>query len=111
MLLSLYLTFGEENAQRLLYMLHEMPTGERKFRTLEQWLLRLASDRLAKHPAVTVAMRALCSRPYVSASAIANKTGYSQRHFIEIFRNEVGLTPKRFHRLQRFRKVIEAVRN
>ena len=100
---------GEENAQRLLCMLHEAPTGKSKFRILEQWLLQLAGNRLQNHPAVTFAMRAFCSGPYGSSAEIADKTGYSQRHFIEIFRNEVGLTPKRFRRLYRFRKVIEAV--
>jgi len=100
---------GERNAQQLLSMLYEAPTGERKFRVLEQWLLQLAGDRLQKHPAVTFAMRAFCSGPYGSAAEIADKTGYSQRHFIELFRNEVGLKPKQFHRLYRFRKVIDAV--
>lgn len=103
--------WGEEDAQRLLCMLHETPTGESKFRILEQWLLRIADGRLRNHPAVTSGMRAFCSDAYRSASEVADKTGYSQRHFIEIFRNEVGLTPKRFHRLYRFRKVIKAVQH
>jgi AraC-like DNA-binding protein len=101
--------WGEREAQRLLSELHETPTGEGKFRILEQWLLRLAGQRLEKHPAVTFAMRAFCSGPHGSASAVADKTGYSQRHFIELFRNEVGLTPKLFQRLHRFRTVIDTV--
>jgi len=107
--ISLSDLWGEQDAQRLLCMLHETQTGEEKFRILEQWLLRLAGDRLQTHPAVTFAMRAFCSGPYGSSAEIADKTGYSHRHFIELFRNEVGLTPKRFHRLYRFRKVVEAV--
>ena len=102
--------WGEENAQRLLCMLHETPTGEGKFRILERWLLRLAANGFESHPVVTFAMRAFCSGPYGSAAEIAEKVGYSQRHFIEIFRNQVSITPKRFHRLYRFRKVIERVR-
>jgi len=113
--ISLSDLWGERDAQRLLSMLHEVPTGKGKFQVLEQWLLQLAGDRLQKHPAVTFAMRAFCSGPagpagpYGSAGEIAHKTGYSQRHFIDLFRNEVGLKPKQFHRLYRFRKVIEAV--
>ena len=113
--ISLSDLWGERDAQRLLSMLHEVPTGKGKFQVLEQWLLQLAGDRLQKHPAVTFAMRAFCSGPagpagpYGSAGEIAHKTGYSQRHFIDLFRNEVGLRPKQFHRLYRFRKVIEAV--
>ena len=101
---------GEANAQRLLCMLQDTPTGEGKFWILEQWLLRLAARGFESHPVVTFAMRAFSSGPYGSAAEIAGKTGYSQRHFIEIFRNQVGMTPKRFHRLYRFRKVIERVR-
>ena len=101
--------WGERNAQRLLSELHEAPGAQRKFRLLEQWLIERATDRLRKHPAVTFAMRAFCSGPFGSTAQIADKTGYSQRHFIELFRNEVGLRPKQFRRLYRFRSVIEAV--
>lgn len=101
--------WGEPNAERLLSELHEAPGAERKFRLLEQWLMRLAADRLYKHPAVSFALRAFCSGPFGSTAQIADMTGYSQRHFIELFRNEVGLRPKQFQRLYRFRRVLEAV--
>jgi AraC-like DNA-binding protein len=110
--ISLSDLWGERDAQRLLSMLDEAPTGKGKFRILERWLLQLAADRWQKHPAVTFAMRAFCSGPsgsFGSAAEVAHKTGYSQRHFIELFRKEVGLKPKEFHRLYRFRKVIDAV--
>jgi AraC-like DNA-binding protein len=103
--------WGEQDAQRLLCMLHEAPTGEAKFLILERWLMRLGNDRLEKHPAVVFAMREFLSGPFGSAAELADRTGYSQRHFIKLFRKEVGLTPKRFHRLSRFRKVIESVRS
>src|SRR5579883_2110190 len=90
---------GERNAQRLLSELHEAPTRNRKFQVLEQWLMQLARNRWHQHPAVTFAVRAFCSRPFRSTGQIADKTGYSQRHFIELFRKEVGLRPKQFHRL------------
>jgi len=101
--------WGERNAQRLLSELHEAPAPDNKFRVLELWLTQLASNRLKKHPAVTFAMRAFCSGPFGSTAKVVDKTGYSQRHFIELFKNEVGLRPKLFHRLHRFRRVIEAV--
>lgn len=101
--------WGEATAQRFLSELHEATNAGRKFQVLEQWLLRLAGDRLQGNPAVTFAMRAFCSGPFGSTAQIAGRTGYSQRHFIELFRNEVGLRPKQFHRLYRFRRVIEAV--
>jgi AraC-like DNA-binding protein len=76
---------------------------------IEQWLLRLAGDRLRNHPVVTFAMRAFLSGG--SVTQIAQRTGYSHRHFVEIFWSQVGLTSKRFHRLYRFRRVVETVHN
>jgi methylphosphotriester-DNA--protein-cysteine methyltransferase len=101
--------WGESSAENLLSELHDAPSAERRFRVVERWLVRLAADRLQNHPAVTFAMRALRSDPFGSTAEVADRTGYSQRRFIELFRNEVGLRPKQFHRLLRFRKVIAAV--
>ena len=101
--------WGERNAQRLLSELHDVSGAQRKFQVLEQWLTQLGRDRLQRHPAVTFAMRAFCSGSFGSAADVAVKIGYSQRRFIELFRNEVGLRPKQFHRLYRFRSVIGAV--
>jgi Domain of unknown function (DUF6597) len=67
--------WGEEDAQRLLWMLHEAPTAERKFRILERWLLGLAGECLQNHAAVTFAMHVFSSSPYGSASEVADKTG------------------------------------
>jgi len=33
-------------------------------------------------------------------------SGYSHRHFIAVFERETGLTPKRYCRVQRFRKLL-----
>jgi methylphosphotriester-DNA--protein-cysteine methyltransferase len=101
--------WGERNAERLLSELQDAPTAQGKFRAVERWLLKLAGDRLHKHPAVSFAMRAFCSGPFGSTAEVADKTGFSQRRFIELFRNEVGLRPKQFHRLLRFRQVIGGV--
>ncbi|MEQ9405557.1 MAG: AraC family transcriptional regulator [Cyclobacteriaceae bacterium] len=37
---------------------------------------------------------------------ITEKMGYSQKHFIHLFKKHVGLTPKAFQRIQRFQKII-----
>jgi methylphosphotriester-DNA--protein-cysteine methyltransferase len=41
--------------------------------------------------------------------AVAEQIGFSQRRFIELFRNEVGLTPKAFSRVCRFQHVLGQV--
>jgi transcriptional regulator GlxA family with amidase domain len=62
---------------------------------------------LKHHPAVAFALREFQSDPGLfSSERIAKEVNLSQRRFIELFRDEVGMTPKLFCRVQRFQKVI-----
>ena len=56
------------------------------------------------HPAVAAALAGLRESRDVQAMVAAS--GYSHRHFIAVFERETGLTPKRFCRVQRFRKLL-----
>jgi AraC-like DNA-binding protein len=56
------------------------------------------------HPAVAIAL-AGC-RELHGVQAMVAASGYSHRHFIAVFERETGLTPKRFCRVQRFRKLL-----
>ena len=85
-------------------------TPARKFQVIERALLGAARGRFDRHRAVRHAVRALgdASRPRAVAE-IVDEVGMSQRRFIEIFRNQVGVTPKAFSRLRRFQHVLGAV--
>ncbi|HYR85206.1 MAG TPA: helix-turn-helix transcriptional regulator [Terriglobia bacterium] len=99
--------WGETRARHLLCLLHEARTIEMKFQVLENWLLRIADRPLKHHPAVSFAIREFQNNPGLLTSAdVAETVGFSQRRFIELFRNEVGLTPKLFCRVQRFQEVL-----
>ncbi len=39
-------------------------------------------------------------------SGIASDLGLSQKHFIDLFRDRVGLTPKKFCRVRRFQNAL-----
>ncbi|HET7223546.1 MAG TPA: AraC family transcriptional regulator [Rhodanobacteraceae bacterium] len=56
------------------------------------------------HPAVAAALAEFRESQDVHAMVAAS--GYSHRHFIAVFERETGLTPKRFCRMQRFRKLL-----
>lgn len=56
------------------------------------------------HPAVAAALAGLHESSSVETMVAAS--GYSHRHFIAVFERETGLTPKRFCRVQRFRKLL-----
>jgi methylphosphotriester-DNA--protein-cysteine methyltransferase len=101
--------WGEGRACRLLCLLNEAPTVEQKFRTLERWLLGIAKRAFQHHPAVTFALHKFRNEPAISSADVAHRVGFSQRRFIELFRNEVGMTPKLFCRVERFQQVIHAI--
>jgi len=42
---------------------------------------------------------------------VTERIGLSSRRFIEVFRDEVGLTPKLFCRVRRFQQVLHLIRS
>lgn len=95
-----------ELRQRLL----ETKTPDARFRILEAALLARVKYPLAHHPAVAFALEELQSVPCTRAiKEVSERTGLSQRRFIELFRREVGLTPKVFCRIRRFQEVVRLV--
>ena len=80
---------------------------QERLRILEGCLLQQLSRPLERHPVVSFALQQICRPlPPPSISQIVDRTGFSQRHFIQLFSDEVGLTPKLFSRVSRFQKVI-----
>ena len=85
------------------------PTPEAKFAILERALLTAARS-LARHPAVAFALREFRSVPPArSVAEVTSAIGLSPKRFIDRFRDEVGLTPKLFCRVQRFQQVVRRV--
>ena len=102
--------WGEQKACELLCLLHDAATPVLKFQILEKWLIQLATRPPMHHPAVSFALKEFQRDSGSCKSAeMAERVGLSQRRFIQLFRNEVGLTPKLFCRLQRFQEVIKAI--
>jgi AraC-like DNA-binding protein len=84
-------------------------SAEEKFRVLEYCLLEQLAKPLVRHPAVAFALdRFLCRSRPPSVSQLVEQVGFSQRRFIELFSDEVGLTPKLFCRVSRFQKVVQS---
>ena len=88
----------------------ESETSEARFRVLEQTLLARICRPLAHHPAVDLALREFRSAPYIRPiKEVSEEVGLSQRRFIQLFREEVGMTPKLFCRIRRFQEVIRLI--
>ena len=88
----------------------DTPALDARFRILEMALLkRLKPPR--RHPAVVHAIAEFTASPDTARiSAVTRDEGLSSKRFIDLFRNEVGITPKRYCRIRRFRQVLQAVK-
>ena len=59
------------------------------------------------HPAVTFALTAFERAPLTtSVAAVTDAIGLSAKRFIEQFKTEVGMTPKRYCRIRRFQRAV-----
>jgi AraC-like DNA-binding protein len=89
----------------------EAETPQEKFQVLEHCLMEQAFKPLERHHAVDCALglfRNIHTAPAITE--LAEHIGISSRRFIQLFSNEVGLTPKLFSRVQRFQQVLQKIR-
>jgi AraC-like DNA-binding protein len=92
------------------------PTPQAAIGILERDLIARMYRPLLLHPAVAQALRpALLNahrdtlRPPIRIAEIQKQSGYSPRHFIQLFRSSVGLAPKQFYRIQRFSSALTRI--
>jgi AraC-like DNA-binding protein len=81
-----------------------------RFCLLESALLARLSSAKERHYAVPFALDIYGQSGQTKTSLrvrdVARRIGLSQRRFIQVFKAEVGMTPKLFGRVQRFQKVL-----
>ncbi|MEZ5306152.1 MAG: AraC family transcriptional regulator [Pyrinomonadaceae bacterium] len=85
---------------------------ENRFELVESYLLRILGTSIEPNPCVEYAVDSIVNHsPTLSLQDLYTKIGYSQKHFISMFKREVGLTPKKYLRINRFQSIIETVEN
>jgi AraC-like DNA-binding protein len=85
-------------------------TPEAKFDIFERALLgRIGKRPDPPHPAVHFAVGNFRRLPNLAISSVTHQIGLSERRFIQLFAQQVGLTPKLFCRVQRFQKVLRQI--
>jgi AraC-like DNA-binding protein len=98
-------TLWGPSAGRLRERLCEARTSAERFQLLQQALLSRLCHGVEPHYAVAAALEMFGKNPSGPRVREAAKVlGLSQRRFIQVFKAEVGLTPKLFSRIQRFQQ-------
>ncbi|MEO8077992.1 MAG: DUF6597 domain-containing transcriptional factor [Acidobacteriota bacterium] len=98
--------WGPPSVMRLREQLLAATDPESALDVLERSLLSALGDR-GRHPAVAFALAAFNARPSVPRiAAVTDVIGLSPKRFIERFKAEVGVTPKRYCRLLRFQRAV-----
>lgn len=86
-------------------------TIDSMFALAEQYLFAQLVRQLQLHPAVDFARQHFCRAPHMTTVAsVLDRIGLSQRRFIQLFHDQVGLSPKAFCRVRRFQRVLHALK-
>jgi len=106
---SLDLIWGS-TAHTLRDRLRSVNDPARKFEILEVALLDRVNDRVQLNSAVRYALRKFAHRPRIPMVwELAQEAGLSRRRFAQLFREQIGLTPKLYCRLQRFQNTLKQI--
>ncbi len=81
-----------------------------RFQIVEEFLLGKFSSALNLNPCVAFAVGEMTERPdAVSIAKMNDKIGYSQKHFTDMFRKHIGVTPKSYLKIMRFQKAVKSI--
>jgi AraC-like DNA-binding protein len=106
---SLDLIFGSM-ARSLRDRLRAVNDPGERFRVLEAGLLEQRNERLQLSAAVRYALQEFARRPQIPrVRELAHEAGLSRRRFAQLFREQVGLAPKLYCRLQRFQNTLKMI--
>ena len=90
----------------------ETPDISMRFGMIENFLLEKFQSRLILNPCVAFAVGEMIRNPdRLNMARMNDRIGYSQKHFISMFKKQVGLTPKAYLKIMRFQKAINCIEN
>lgn len=87
-----------------------IPEIGRKFQAAENFLLKHFQARFSLNPSVEYALAEIIRLPdQINLARLNQSIGYSQKHFIDMFKRQVGITPKAYLKIIRFQKAINEI--
>jgi AraC-like DNA-binding protein len=97
-----------DGALRLRERLLNTSSLQERFTCVERWLLERLKPRAIIHPAVRWAVDKLAaSGGRMPIEELASQTGFTRKHLGNLFRQQVGLSPKALARVHRFRGALQ----
>ncbi|OAI44297.1 hypothetical protein AYO38_09870 [bacterium SCGC AG-212-C10] len=97
---------------RLAQQLEDLPDWASRFAALETFILRRFANAKGMPQATAWVLRRLEeSAGSIPIRALAEDVGWSQKHLIDQFRAEVGLTPKAVARVIRFDRAVQRLKS
>jgi len=92
--------------------LRELPTPQGRLDCFESFLRHrlLSCPSRSSVPSHAAVQYALTRFPANSVREVAQATGWSERRFSQVFREQVGLAPKVWCRVQRFQRAVRRLR-
>lgn len=86
---------------------------EEMFALVEMFLLRQAGARLSPDMSsrcVEYAVSSILSQPNrLAFQQLSHQIGYSQKHFIDLFKQHVGIPPKQYMKIMRFQNAVSQI--
>jgi AraC-like DNA-binding protein len=83
------------------------------FQLVEGFLLRQSGDGIEDSISARCVDYALLGIVHCPTSKylhqLSDRIGYSRKHFIQLFKEQVGVSPKQYLRIMRFQKAIAAI--
>ncbi len=91
------------------------PSIHQMFLLIEKFLLQQSGDSLhvnTPSKCIEYAVSNIVNQPNIlDFQKLTSQIGYSQKHFIDLFKKQVGVSPKQYLKIMRFQRAIQEIEN
>ncbi len=102
----------EKELQELRNKINDLSDHKKIIKIIEEYLwTKFDGSCLTNESVMYVANKIFFSDTEISIRELVRKAGYSHKHFISLFKKQVGTSPKNLQRIMRLQKVIQLVKD
>jgi AraC-like DNA-binding protein len=99
--------FGESITHLRRDLLNEKDPMQ-KLKLVETYLINIKERSL--HPTIKESLNKILLTPSIQKmQSLVDSSGYSKKHFIDLFKQQVGLSPKLFQRIIKFQQILPKI--